>query len=270
MNAMSLERTYRAVELIWIVGAFVSTLELLACRRDYAPGGMFSWELRRLRLDPDAGPSRRRILDVVFGRAVTGVLLARLLLLALLMLTPAGGWAHALCLAALVADFLLVSWRREWGNDGSDQMSTIVLVALFTGTVPFADRFLQVAALVFVSAQACLAYGTAGVAKVLSPVWRSGEAVALILDTAVYGHSGTARTLQRHVRLNQWLTWSVLAAEVGLAFVLFLPAPWAWALLAWGVSFHIATALMMGLNCFVWAFLATYPAIVFVHGLVWT
>jgi hypothetical protein len=44
----------------------------------------------------------------------------------------------------------------------------------------------------------------------------------------------------------------------------------AWLLLAWGVSFHIATAITMGLNCFVWAFLSTYPAFIYLHTALWS
>lgn len=32
---------------------------------------------------------------------------------------------------------------------------------------------------------------------------------------------------------------------------------------AWGLLFHLANALVMGLNSFIWAFVATYPAILF-------
>jgi hypothetical protein len=267
---------WKAVLLIWSVGALVSTLELLAARADYAPGGVFSWELARLRLSPRAGRRPRRVLDALFARGLTGLLVARLtlvaLLVALLTLAPAGGLLRDACLTGLVATTLLLSWRREWGNDGSDHMSSVVIVTAFVAYGPLSDRFLEVTGLAYLCVQVCLAYGTAGAAKVVSPVWRSGAALALILDTATYGHARTAAALQRHVQIGQLMTRSVVAAEValGLGLVLLLPAPWAWILLAWGASFHVGAALMMGLNTFLPSFLATYPALVYVHGLVWS
>ena len=62
----------------------------------------------------------------------------------------------------------------------------------------------------------------------------------------------------------------VAELALGLGLVLFLPAPWAWILLVWGASFHVAAAVTMGLNTFPPAFLATYTALVYVHGLVWS
>jgi hypothetical protein len=269
MRSASANDAYRVILWIWAIGTLVSTLELLVRRADFAPGGMFSWELARLRVAPTAVVWRRRALDTLFGRGVSGLLVARLVLLVLLVLAPPGGAVHDASLVGLVVSTLLLAWRREWGNDGSDQMLAIVLVALFVGFGPFADRFLQVAALVFLCAQVCLAYGVAGAAKLLSPVWRRGEALALILDTSTYGHPRSAALLQRHACVARWLTWSVVVAELafGLGLVLVLPSPWAWVLLSWGLAFHVATAVFMGLNTFVWAFLATYPALINVHAL---
>jgi hypothetical protein len=263
---------WEAVLLIWSVGALVSTLELLAARADYAPGGVFSWDLARLRLSARAGRRRRRVLDALFARGLTGLLVARLTLVVLLVLAPAGGRLQHAGLTGLVATTLLLSWRREWGNDGSDHMSSVVLVTAFVAYGPLSDGFLETTGLVYLCVQACLAYGTAGVAKLVSPVWRSGAALGLVLDTATYGHARTAAALQRYVQIGQLMTWSVVVAELalGLGLVLFLPAPWAWILLVWGASFHVAAAVMMGLNTFLPAFLATYPALVYVHGLVWS
>ena len=36
-----------------------------------------------------------------------------------------------------------------------------------------------------------------------------------------------------------------------------------------GFFFHLVTAVTMGLNTFLWAFLATYPAVVFLVASVW-
>jgi len=33
--------------------------------------------------------------------------------------------------------------------------------------------------------------------------------------------------------------------------------------LGWGLAFHLMNALVMGLNSFLWAFLATYGAIIY-------
>jgi hypothetical protein len=47
---------------------------------------------------------------------------------------------------------------------------------------------------------------------------------------------------------------------VSFPVVLVAPREVCWGYLACGVLFHLGTAITMGLNKFVWAFLALYPA----------
>jgi hypothetical protein len=55
-----------------------------------------------------------------------------------------------------------------------------------------------------------------------------------------------------------------MVMETLFPLCLVLPAPWGWALLGWGVLFHVLCAVIMGFNGFLWAFLAAYPAIRYV------
>ena len=55
-------------------------------------------------------------------------------------------------------------------------MQTIVLAGLFVYAVAPTDTA-RTAALAFVAGQSVLSYFTAGFAKLISPTWRSGEAV---------------------------------------------------------------------------------------------
>lgn len=263
-------QTYQLVLVIWSIGVLVTACELLSVRADFAAGGPYAWQLARLRLPRDAAAWRRRVLDVLFARGLTALLVSRILLVVVLVLAPLGGPLQAVCLGALVVNTLLLAWRREWGGDGSDQMSLLVLVTVFVCFGPLSDRFLQDVGLWFLSLQVCLAYSAAGIAKLASPVWRSGAALALILDTATYGHRATAAVLRRRAGIGRCLTWSVIAAEVCFVVIFALPGPWYWLALAWGVAFHVGAAVMMGLNGFVWAFLATYPALIFVHLQLWS
>jgi hypothetical protein len=123
---------------------------------------------------------------------------------------------------------------RRHRRDGSNQMSDIIVVTAFLGFGPCSDGFLREAGLTFLGGAA------------LSRLWG-----------------------RRHRQAGRGLTWSVVAPEpaLGAGLVVFLPSPWAWLLLAWGASFHVATAVMMGLNSFVWAFIAIYPALIYMHTL---
>jgi len=149
--------------------------------------------------------------------------------------------------------------------DGSDQMAAFVFSALaiarLTPTSAVASTLLWVVAL-----QGCLAYLTAGVAKLISPIWRSGAAVPGITSTRMYGSVMAVRLVKGRPWLWMALAWSVILAECVFPASLAAPIPVALALLAGGITFHIMSGVVMGLNTFIWSFLSTYPAILWCHA----
>lgn len=106
-----------------------------------------------------------------------------------------------------------------------------------------------------------LSYATAGVVKLVSPTWRSEPILASILSTHRFGSAVIAEYLRRRPMLCVLLQWSVITLELGFSFALVLPLPGLFAFLLGGLCFHIACAVLMGLNTFLWAFPATYPCV---------
>jgi hypothetical protein len=62
------------------------------------------------------------------------------------------------------------------------------------------------------------------------------------------------------------LAWSVILTECLFAVALLTPFPITLAILIGGAAFHIMSGLVMGLNTFIWSFVATYPAILWVQA----
>jgi hypothetical protein len=81
-----------------------------------------------------------------------------------------------------------------------------------------------------------------------------------------FGARSAVEFLAPRPRLRQGLAWSVMLAEAGAPLAVLLPAHGIALALVAGLAFHVANAACMGLNTFVWSFLATYPAVL----LVWT
>jgi hypothetical protein len=54
--------------------------------------------------------------------------------------------------------------------------------------------------------------------------------------------------------------WTVLALECAFPLVLVVPGA-AWVLLPAAAAFHLANAIVLGLDRFLWAWLAAYPAL---------
>jgi hypothetical protein len=152
----------------------------------------------------------------------------------------------------------------SYGLDGSDQVLVLVLAVVTVGLLfwPLERRVASVS-IYFLAGQSVLSYLVAGVAKIPGPLWKEGLAVQLILSTRTYGTPWFGRLLWDHPYLGRAVTWGVVVWEVLFPAAMLHPGT-AVAALALGVGFHLATAFTMGLNTFVWAFLATYPAILYV------
>ena len=260
---LTVDETYRLTLQILAVGITVGALEYWTEARAFAHDGVFSWEVLRLR--PDV-PSRladifAALPDVAVIRALMALRLAGL---ALALSAGPATPAFSTGLALLVGTDATLWWRRTaFGADGSDQMTTIILVTTFLCAGPIATPTTMVMGLLFIAAQSALSYFASGTAKLASPVWRSGAAVGMIFGTASYGTPTVARLVRAHPQLSFVLSWSAMVAETLFPLCLVVATPWRWLFLAWGVAFHGCCAAVMGLNNFLWAFVATYPALLF-------
>jgi len=87
-----------------------------------------------------------------------------------------------------------------------------------------------------------------------------------ILNTATYGHPTAAGLLRRQPWVGGFVGWSVIVVEIVFPVALVAPPGVLVALLFAGAMLHLATAVLIGLDTFFWAFTATFPAIIFAHG----
>jgi hypothetical protein len=246
------------------IGVVISSAEYLCIRREFRNEGVLAWRIFGSRPEILRRRSLLRPLAGLFCESgVVTLIVARLLAALGLLMQPSPGLMASILLATVTATSIAMSLRNIVGMDGADQMTVVV----FTGLTVYAlagDRLVRDAALLFIAAQAILSYGVAGIAKAVSPLWRSGEALPLIMATRTYGDARVARALRRiGKRKNRMISWSIIALESSFIFAILLPLPVVLCLLAWGVVFHAANARLMGLNTFFWAFIATYPAILF-------
>lgn len=164
-------------------------------------------------------------------------------------------------MSGLLIAALLFNARTSFGTDGADQMNALTWVALTVDAfVP--TPLVRGAALWFLAGQVVLSYFSAGVWKLAGEDWRKGHAMWLIFSTRMYGLPPAGLWLKKHPAVSFAAAWMVMLAESLFPTVFFAPAPIAWGFIAWGISFHVLNALVMGLNTFLWAFLACYPALI--------
>jgi hypothetical protein len=184
--------------------------------------------------------------------------LASLLLLAA-MLDDRRDSMGAMAAAGLAVSVWHTAVRvRGTMNGGSDGMLFIVLLMLALATAPVSTR-VQHAAVVFVAAQVLLSYLRAGLVKARERDWWNGTALAAFLAIPAYG---VPRWIPRSPLLLRVASIGVIVFELAAPIALVsTSSALMYTAVAW--CFHLATAVVFGLNRFVLAWSAALPALWF-------
>jgi hypothetical protein len=246
-------------------GLIISSVELFALRRHLAAGAVLAQAQHPMfGLSGPLSAHASRFADTVLAQRVfVWALGARAGAATVLVVAPAltNGPARA-AIVVVVAVSLLLHIRNPFGLDGSDQMSLVIFGALLVVALAPESEPLVYVALVFITCQLYLAYLTAGIAKLVSRTWRSGSALVGILGTDSYGYPSLGALLARSRPLAFLGAWSVITFECLFPAATNFSETGLVIALASGLIFHLSTAIVMGLNSFVWSFAAAYPAVI--------
>jgi hypothetical protein len=202
-------------------------------------------------------------MSIVIGLADSAsVLLARLAAAIYVAYTP-NGYGSTLALGFVVGSLLAWNIKRKVANDGADQLMMLVAISILVGRVGVYLGASAEVALHFVSAQACLSYCVAGVAKCFGKEWRNGTALPAILTTAGFGVPSLRSIVERSQFINLLLSWSVIVGECLFPVLLLTDPHVAVRALFFALAFHFTNAVLMGLNNFAIAFASTYPCVLY-------
>ncbi len=147
---------------------------------------------------------------------------------------------------------------------GSDSMFFQIQIGLLIASFGVANPILTRIGLGWIAAQSVLSYFIAGVSKLKNQDWRSGLALGnLLRSNGPYVLFTPARKLANSNALCVAFSWLIILFEITFPAVLLLPWEGKVAMLSAGLIFHIANAAVLGLNRFVWAWAATYPALLY-------
>ena len=259
---------YQVIFVLFATGLFIASLEYLKATSMFASNGILSWNITQNRWGKkfQHGWLGHCFKQLFSETGVKSLLYARIVKIVLLLYFPMGSLIWFSIALALVFNIALYNLIAFYGSDGSDQMTSIILITITLCLVPFGNELLLKAGLWFIALQSCLSYFAAGIAKLLSPQWRGGTAVTGIFNSRTYGTEWVANYLKDKPQLGVFLCWSVIIIEILFPLCLLLPLPLCLVMLTWGFVFHLLNAVIMGLNSFLWAFIATYPAILFVNS----
>jgi hypothetical protein len=256
-------RMFRAVELILAIGVAVSSCELLYIRDELRDNGWLSWRLHRLSHPRMARVASRIGSEILFRYPGVLVLLGARLSAAVVLIGIVISKRSSLSvLIVLTLTSLLFTLRCPQGNDGSDQMSLVALSALTLGAA--------VGTSFGIEAQSALSYATSGILKVGETGWRNGEFVTEILKTSTFGNRSVLQLVEQNAWLGQVLGCSVAIGDCVLGSAVFLPPGACLAVLTFGLFLHIGIAAVLGLNTFLWSFVGTYPAVLWVSASIYS
>ncbi len=158
---------------------------------------------------------------------------------------------------------LVIRFNGPFGG-GSDSMTFQVLIGLLIASLGVANPILVRVGLGWIAAHSVLSYFIAGIAKLKTENWRTGLAMQTLLRTdGPYTLFAPARNLADSKSLCAGLSWMIIVFEIAFPLVLILPWEGKLALLSIGLLFHITNAVVLGLNRFIWAWAATYPAVLY-------
>lgn len=206
----------------------------------------------------DWPPILQRFLNFVFSDFFRPFLFLILIIAILLPWLP-----HWILALGLIAFHLLLQWRfRGIFNGGSDYMIMVLLLGIFFALVHPHDQGGQSLGLFFIAMTSTFSYFIAGLVKVRNPLWRKGLALQSFLLHSPYTVPTHLKRWGTHGALIRFLSGLTLIWECTFPIIWLIPrlAP---AYLCLGLLFHLGNFWAFGINRFLFAWGATYPAILY-------
>ncbi len=269
MNGLSQATAIKLVLLIEGLAIAIASAEYLAAREILADHGLLSWRVGKFS-HRWASSGRHGIVAAPFDyQTFCAVLVARLLAgIAMCVIAIVGYPTPLPSLIAFTATFMIGVRNGLFGTDGAHQMNLVLLAAVTVAVAAGQHGPTALVALGFVALQCSLCYLVAGTSKLVSPIWRSGAALQGIMSTQIYGHDALFKLLTKSRALARGGCWTTIAVEMAFTPLCLISTPTALLAICAMGGLHVTIALTMGLNGFLLSFLAAYPAVWLVFGLI--
>ena len=259
----SLYLALRAFECLLATSLLIQTLEFLRLRSVQQPDALWSWSVQRGDLAHTASITRR-VFDWLYSEPVHKAhLLLRLATAASLYVGSSIVSATLLFFSTIV---ILIRWRGAF-NGGSDFMTIIALTGLMIAhwaQLVVSPVLAWQAGLGYVCLQAMTSYFISGAIKLFSHEWRNGIALPYFLDGGLYGPLAADSVFRRRP-VAMLCSWGFILWECAVPMVLIGPR-FALAFCAVALVFHLLVFRFFGLNRFVWAWLVSFPAMMYWAG----
>lgn len=231
----------------------LQTVELLQVRKVWEKNGIFDWSILR---DQFSG-LQLKVLDRIYEEKVFKSLLV-LNILSVIYLILAG--PSLLILFPFVTYCLLFIRFRGVTNGGSDYMTFLILFACVVHLLFPSSVLLAQIGLWYIGIQTMLSYTVAGFVKIVNSEWRSGVFLKRLLTEMNYSVPENVLFIAQKVSFLKLASRVVIIFECSFP-VMLLGRGLFISYLAFAICFHLFNFFILGLNRFVFAWLAAYPAL---------
>jgi hypothetical protein len=265
MNNYSLFDLSVIIDLIQTLAStavIVDAIEIIVERHQYSSNGIYNFEILRLYKRWMRSKWIGSIFNILFNYPNFIFLISIQLVAAILVISHVFTNISSTFIIIILLIHLLSHIRNQYGMDGSDQLQVIIFASLMMYYAT-ADPIIQKSSIFFLCFQSLLSYFMSGLAKLVSPVWRDGTAIAGIINTESFGNKVFAKILINRPSLSKLICWMVIIFECVFPILIFNGIPNTIFFIISGIIFHLSIAIFMRLNSFFWSFIATYPALLF-------
>lgn len=233
------------------IAVFFQSLEMLLIRPTFGPRGVWKWEILKSEFGILAPLLRYKpFLFLLIVRAIAAEI-------SIFYFNP-----FALGIMALVTLLIAIRWRGTF-NGGCDSMTLLTLNYLCLAAIASNQLVVQQVCLALIALQSGLSFFLAGVAKIRSNNWRTGRALQHFGCSPAYSPPKLLSRMLENPRIAFLGSWTILLFEI-LFPLAFLSTRLAVIFLVTAGIFQLGNFIAFGLNRFFFAWIATYPAILFV------
>lgn len=171
-----------------------------------------------------------------------------------------GFYSQWVCLALFVLALSILHRFQGPYNGGSDRIGLLTLCCVtLAHFLPSTE--LKEYAFGYLALQLVLSYVVSGGVKIVNSEWRQGRALGDVFLFSTYPVTEATRRWTNYPRLLWGMSWAVMLFEI--LFPLGLLSSFSlYVVLGVAAMFHLANAILFGLNRFFWAWLAAYPSII--------
>lgn len=254
---MVIEQTLWATRLLLSLSMLIQSFEMLGIAKQI--GLLHPWNWNHIKNDFNRWPLLfQKGLGSIYQRHFCTVIYLQIVLL---MCLP---WFFHWGLILIILIFhLLISIRfRGVFNGGSDYMTTVVVFGLLmTSLIKSEIQYLNFG-LYYIAIQCSLSYFVAGIVKIKNRSWRSGYALQVFICHSNYNVPTFLRKMAQFPLFNRLCAWGVMLWECTFPLAWFHPKLII-VYLVIGFVFHLGNFVAFGLNRFIFAWLASYPAVLF-------